>query len=198
MEYSSESLQGWFDLEGIADDGLGYSVNIIAGKAEHKNRKYRLRRVIIDQIESASTFDSSTKSRKVETIRTDSQQSMLKDNKFPPNILTRQSVEVRESFHEKSYQRNFNDRNFTGKETSWSNEGIHGRSESANSESPSVTSTKQTELATVAERVASHGGYLKAQPRFSPVLRPSSRESPRIGGPLRPLNSSQWWASPSR
>lgn len=193
MDFSAESLQGWFDLEGIADDGLGYSVNIIAAKGESHNRRYRLRRIIIDQIESAS-MDSSIK--KVETVRGESQQSMIDDTKFPQNIMTRQSIEVRESFHEKTHPKDLNEKGFP--QQNWSNEGIYGRSESANSGSPPYASTTQASPEIGTETVTSPAGFLKDTSRFSRVIRPSSRDSTRIGGPLRPLNSSQWWASQSR
>jgi hypothetical protein len=104
-----------YDLEGIADDGYGYTVRISAesftsgsdessGVEEKRIRKTKLGKAEVDNI-----YEDSTKHKKrtlpwmihnVTTYLRSDLPCPPKEDHLTIEVVTRQSVEVRESFHE--------------------------------------------------------------------------------------------------
>jgi hypothetical protein len=109
--HMSDSTLVWFDLEGIADDGLGYTVSITTanGRPEervHRNWTiggFRLNSRSSPRISSRAAHHSRSKRpSRSQTLHLRHPDEELKETEKRIEIFETRSVEVRESFHDVS------------------------------------------------------------------------------------------------
>jgi hypothetical protein len=246
MKYADRNNLVWFDLEGIADDGLGYSVSVTTGKPAKVNKERQTKKTGIALKGNPNGVHRLRTKKSRESTNSDSSRSdgeffeklrpfsrNRRDNRITEissrpatgretkdsNIVTRRTVEIRESFESGNQEgeeiRVWQSPSLNGDEHSMasSEEGMderldrlgvlpstHASKQSANLPRP------QTALAPVSINRTS------AIPRFpemafresqrpqwlsTPPLSLSKRHRRMISNPLSPRNSSQWWAASS-
>jgi hypothetical protein len=216
MQTSLSSTQVWFDLEGIQVDGLGYTVTIIGGPDRERKRKLRRR-----QDSSPSAMRSQSRLRHRDSSP-DLNGEITKESTTRVRIVTKRSVEIRESFHEASGSeemqvwKEISDKDMDSDwvDDSWagvSQSRLDGRTSRAHREAmkgsplPSSDGDNSINERSSGDVITNIHPRAVTTPSPPPQARPisgQSRLSPRFSrpgsrGPVNPLNSSQAWAGPN-
>lgn len=204
----------WFDLEGIADDGLGYSVSIVGNHGLPPPKgKLRKKKFSRGPDRRLSAIDSLRKSMSRSGKYGSGGESGLAEDEKAIQIVARRSVEVRESFRAESSAEELQDWGAVSDRDAemdiertaadlkdWSLLGSPApaltRPSSAVRSSADRGSTDSPQLTMPSGSVARRS---QSPRRKTASPQPSWRQSqpPRFKQPVtKPLNSSQWWASP--
>jgi len=205
MQTDLSCTQVWFDLEGIQVDGLGYTVTISSGTDYgHRNNPRT------SGGESASALRNLTRLRK-RRVPSDKNEDVAKDTSSRVGIVTKTSVEIRESFHEASGSeemqvwKSISEKAVTSRKDARPSqahkEAMKRFSEvSSQEENSIIEEPAEIVVANISPRsYTAPTSQIQARPMSSQSLRSSrllSRPVSRGPSPANPVNSSQSWAGP--